>query len=579
MKYLLERVGVSRATLRGVHNVSHGKASMSPWILIFDVVVVLGMALLAGSLAERFRQNAIIGYLLTGVLLGPAGFGFVREVSEIQAVSELGVALLLFAIGLEFSLTKLRELGPLAALGGTAQLVLTAAFSAAVAHALGLSPAEALALGAAISVSSTAVVLRVLVDRAELESSHGRNALGILLLQDLALVPLGLLVTAAGKEQSGVHALRELLSSGAWAVVFVALSYVTVRFALPSLFREASALRNRDLPVVLAVFVALGSAWASHGLGLSPILGSFVGGMLLAETPFAAQIRADIGPLRAVLVTLFFASIGLAVVLPSATELLHVCLIAAAILVLKAAVVTGILTAFRRGFREAVATGVTLAQTGEFSFVLLDLGLTLNVVSRAAFQMLAASSVLTLLATPYLISLGSRLDQITRDVQDHLRRKGGTQRKAGRGLVLVVGYGPAGQRTTEALKAAKIPFLVLELNPSAVAAHRNATPMQVGDATQAGILEHAGVGQALALVVTTPDPRTSQLIVHQARRLAPRIPIIARARYHMHAPALLRAGANEVIDEEEVVGESVGAAIVKALGAEFTVPRSDSRQI
>ncbi len=545
---------------------------MSPWVIILDVVVLLGAALVVGGLAERLRQNAIVGYLITGVLLGPSGFAFVQGVSEIQAVSELGVALLLFAIGLEFSLTRLRQLGAVAWLGGTAQLVLTGALAGAASSLLGLGLPEALAVGAAISVSSTAVVMRVLVDRAELESRHGRNALGILLLQDLAVIPLGLAIMAAGKGRGGAEALSELFRNVGLALLFILVSYVVVRYILPGMFQGVSALRNRDLPVVLAVFVALGTAWLSHALGLSPILGAFIGGLLLAESPFAVQIRADLGPLRAILVTLFFASIGLAVSLPLGPGFLHVVLLAAATLVLKAAVVTGIVMAFRQGFRSAAATGITLAQTGEFSFVLLDLGLNENVIARPTFELLAASSVLTLVATPYLISLASRLEELVRGVTDQWERKRVRPSHEGEDAVIIVGYGPAGREATEALQAAHIPYLVLELNWKTVQACRTTIPIEVGDATQAEVLEHFGLDRALGLVVTIPDPRTSQIIIRQAKRLAPHVPIVARARYHRHAPALIGAGANSVIDEEALVGESIGSSVLGTLGSRSAKP-------
>ncbi len=549
---------------------------MSPWIIILDVVVLLGAALMVGGLAERLRQNAIVGYLITGVLLGPSGFAFVQGVPEIQAVSELGVALLLFAIGLEFSLTRLRQLGTVAWLGGTAQLVLTAALAGAASSLLGLGLPEALAVGAAISVSSTAVVMRVLVDRAELESRHGRTALGILLLQDLAVIPLGLAIIAAGKGRGGAEALGELLRNVGLALLFILVSYVVVRYILPGMFQRVSALRNRDLPVVLAVFVALGTAWLSHALGLSPILGAFIGGLLLAESPFAVQIRADVGPLRAILVTLFFASIGLAVNLPTGQGFLHVVLLAAATFVLKAAVVTGIITAFRQGFRNAAATGITLAQTGEFSFVLLDLGLTENVIARPTFELLAASSVLTLVATPYLISLASRLEELARGVTDQWERKQVGPSHEGEDAVIIVGYGPAGREAADALQAAHIPFLVLELNSKTVEACRTTIPIEVGDATQAEILEHFGLSRALVLVVTIPDPRTSQIIIRQAKRLAPHVPIVARARYHQHAPALIGAGANIIIDEEALVGESIGSSVLGTLGSRSAKPNDSA---
>ena len=385
---------------------------MNIWSALGDILSILIVALLLGVLAERLKQNALLGYLLSGVLLGPSGLGLVRQVEEVRQLAEVGVALLLFTIGLEFSLRRLRELGAVASLGGSAQILGTGVVFALLALALHRPFAEAVIIGAALSVSSTAVVLRVLVDRSELDSLHGRNALGILLAQDLAIVPLVLLISAVAEGVDAAAAIARLGMRVGFVFLLVIVIYVASERLVPPLLGLASARNNRELPVILAVAVCLGATWASHALGLSPTLGAFVAGVLLAESPFAEQIRADVGPLRAVFVTMFFASAGMLADLPQGRGLLLVLLAAAVIMIVKALVVGAVIRSFRQPPRVAFATGLSLAQIGEFSFVLLQVGFDAGAVAPETFQILLSASVLTLLVTPYLMSASSQLCEV-----------------------------------------------------------------------------------------------------------------------------------------------------------------------
>ena len=273
---------------------------MDFWTILSQVLVLLSVALVLGVVFERLRQSAILGYLVAGVVLGPATLGWVETEEVVGDIAELGVSLLLFAVGLEFSLKRLWRIGPVGLGGGTLQVLLTGAVAAIVCLALGMSGGTAVALGAMISFSSTACVLRILVDRTRIDSVYGRNALGILLLQDIAVVPLVLLVTMLASSSGGDFG-QLLLAMGRSLIVFVGLTggfWVISNYVLPHLMRASLLARNRELPILLAMVVALGSAWAAHAFGLSPALGAFVAGMVLAESPFALQIRSDIGALR-----------------------------------------------------------------------------------------------------------------------------------------------------------------------------------------------------------------------------------------------------------------------------------------
>jgi CPA2 family monovalent cation:H+ antiporter-2 len=542
---------------------------MEIWSALADIVMILAVALLLGIVAERLKQNALLGYLLSGVLLGPSGLGLVRQVEGVRQLAEVGIALLLFTIGLEFSLRRLRELGAVASLGGGAQIVATGAVFASLALALGRPVPEAVIIGAALSASSTAVVLRVLVDRTELDSLHGRNALGILLAQDLAIVPLVLVIAAVAEGTDAVTALQRLAVRVGLGFLLVVVVYIASVRLVPPLLGLASARNNNELPVILAVATCLGATWASHALGLSPILGAFVAGVLLAESPFAEQIRADVGPLRAVFVTMFFASAGMLADMPSGFGLLQVLAAAAVIMVVKALVVGAVIRLFRQPHQVAFATGLALAQIGEFSFVLLQVGAQAQAVAPETFQLLLSASVVTLLVTPYLMAASSRLSEllVRRWDADAYRPPSADEQRPGRDhqRVIVVGYGPAGRSVVESLRKAEIPLLVIEMNPKTVADNRALIPIEIGDASRGDILQHHHLRWARAVVVTIPDPQTARLVIRQTKLAAPNVPVIARGRYHVHIPRLKEAGADSIVDEEYFTGERLGAELLDAL--------------
>lgn len=540
---------------------------MNIWEVIFEIALVLSVALVLGSLFERLRQNAVTGYLLTGLLLGRAGTGWISNVEHIRLLAELGVALLLFTIGLEFSSSRLKGSGPMAILGGTAQIVVTGLVGGSAAVASGLSTVEAIVIGSAVSLSSTAVVLQVLTDRTELESLHGRNALGILLLQDLAVMPLVLLVLALGDGVAGSTALAKFAFSMGVASALIAVIFLVTKYVFPRLLNIASTYRNRDLPVVLSFAVFFGAAGASHAAELSPILGAFLAGMLLAESPFAAQIRADLTPLRAVFLTLFFTSVGMLAQAPTGRTLLVIVPLALAIMCGKALIVGLVVRLFRQSYGVAVSTGIALGQVGEFSFVLLELGNRQGLLAHETFQTLLSMSIVTLLLTPYAIEGAPRLGEaVARAMSRFLTASPNAAQSAedGRrppGRVIIVGFGPAGRRVAEALGEAAIPFLVVDLNPQTVSANRLSLPIEFGDAARPEILRHLGVEYSRALVVTVPEPHTSELIIRQAKRIAPTIPVVARVRYQTRGSALARAGADRAVDEENLLGWGLAKAV------------------
>lgn len=547
---------------------------MNEWNVLPRIVLLLAAAAVAGLFMRRLKQSALVGYLAAGLLLGPTVFGLVEAADEVALLSELGIALLLFSIGLEFSTTKLKELGQIALGSGVVQIVLTALIITGIALPFAVNSAEAVVLGLGFAMSSTAVVLRTLADRAELDSVHGRNAVGVLLVQDLAVIPLliGVEALAAGGRGGATMASQFAIRVGL-VLLFLVGAWLTARLVLPGMLSAALLSGNRELPVVLAVCTSVGAAWAAHSLGFTPSLGAFIGGIVLAESPFAAQIRADVTPLSAVFVTLFFASVGTLIELPLNLLFAMYLLGGAAITMLvKTVVAAAAVFVFQRSARAAIATGIVLSQVGEFTFVVAETAHQNGVLREEMFQLTLGISITTLLLTPWTISIAPGLaSRLVRRLPPGLRSAAESGRpQPDWHRVIVIGYGPAGQDVVDHLVSQNIRFLVLEMNPNTVQSNHTRIPIELGDATQREILLHAGLGQSLALIVTIPDPATSAMICRTARQLDATVPIVVRARYHQYVPSLAEAGANLVLDEEHMVGGGLASEAIRLFEARIT---------
>jgi len=554
---------------------------MDIWSVLLDILILLLTAMVLGSLCERLKQSAILGYLLAGTLLGPNALNWMPNHQAVATIAELGVALLLFTIGLEFSWRRLRGIGQIALGGGTLQVLLTGLLTVGICLMIGIGWHPAVVIGAVIALSSTACVLRLLVMRAEIDSVHGRNALGILLLQDIAAVPLALVITALGNRGSGVGVIWNMGRAVAMAALLVGMLYVLLNFIVPHLLRSKEAARNRELPILLAIVMALGSTWVSHKLGLSPVLGAFIAGILLATSPFATQIRADVTPLRTLFMTLFFSSIGM---LSNPAWILEhwtmVTIVVAAILFGKTVVSSAVVYGFRYSPGHAIATGICLAQIGEFSIVLAEVARHGQLIGSDLFDLIIAVTVATLFLTPYLIAVAPHIatgvGKLSARSLHELHHSHETKLEPDTNFkdhIVIVGFGPAGRCVAEILAKEHVSLLVVELNPkSAANAQASGFRTYIGDASRAEVMEHLQLGSAKAIVVTVPDPIAEQHIIKLVRLLSPETAIIARLRYHIYRSDLIRAGATMVVDEEEEIGLRIASEAKKMLRATGSEP-------
>jgi len=539
------------------------------WDVLFQLVILLASALTIGMLFERFGQSAILGYLLAGMFLGPGVFNLVSAESGVPVIADLGVSMLLFAIGLEFSARRLFGLGPAAIYGGTFQVAGTLGIAALICLAFGAEGKTALAFGCAVALSSTACVLRVLTDRSELEAVHGRTALGILLLQDVAVVPLVLFVTMLGGEGSLVEVGIGLLKAAGLIIGLVTGFLLLAKYVLPYIMRELSLARDRELLVLLSVVLAIGSALAAHKLGLSPALGAFMAGMMLAESPFATQIRSDIGGLRIIFITLFFASVGmLGDPVWIAENFIPVLGGTALLLAGKTVIITIVGLIFRLPLRYAFAAGLVLAQVGEFGVVIARVAQSTELIDNHLFRLLVSSTLVTLFITPFLIRkaipLGGKIESLfIRNTGSDEKWEDHGEIKEGKELVFIVGFGPSGQRVAEDLKDhPEVSPLIIDMRQDNIDLARSMGHRAVlGDAGSVDFLIHHGISNARAIVVTIPDPRTSTRIVESVRNLNADVSIVARARYHMFVDDLEEAGATIAVDEEYLTGQRLREAM------------------
>lgn len=527
---------------------------MDFWYFIAEVTLLLGSAFVLGALAQGLKQSAILGYLLAGTFLGPLLFNKQAVVS----VAELGVALLLFSIGLEFSLRRLKSMGAFAIFGGMLQVLLTLAVFT-VLFKIVFPLAVSLALGAMVSLSSTAIVLRMLVDRSEIDSSRGRNALSILLLQDIAVVPLVLGVTLLSRGGNLTEVVLQVIKTIGAAAGLVLVFYLLFFHLIPKMLKT-TLFANRELVVLLTIVLAVGATWASHALGLSPALGAFLAGILLAESPFAVQIRSDIGSIRVLFVTLFFTSIGM---LANPVWFLgnwpKVLLWLGLILIGKTLIIYMVSRLFKMGHRISLATGITLAQVGEFSFVLAAIAESGGLISADVFALMISVTILSMFLAPYMVScaepLVASLFRSSHSAHQHPKATSQQSAMDCARRTVIIGFGPAGQEVASALQAEGYTAEIVELNPaSASKATEKKLTVHIGDASSGDLLEHFGLGDAGMVVITIPDPRTARNIITMIRHIAPDAKIIARSRYHLASADLHKAGADITVDEEQTVG-------------------------
>jgi CPA2 family monovalent cation:H+ antiporter-2 len=542
--------------------------------LLQDLVVLLLLTLGIALLFQRFQQPPVVGYLAAGVILGPHGFSLVREVHQVEVLAEVGVILLLFTLGLEFSLATLAQLRRQVLIGGTLQIVLTALSAGAVPLAFA-SWREAALVGGLVALSSTVIVLKLMTDRGEIDTPHGRAAVGILLLQDLLVIPmmLGVQLLAPDSGRGTGSPVGSLLAG----LLVVTAILVAARWVIPRFLAEVVRTRRRELFILTVMMICLGTAWATSRVGLSLALGAFLAGVAVSESEYGAQALADILPMRDTFSALFFISIGM--LLDGGYVVQHPFVVGGAVLaVLGLKILTGTtaILGLGLGLRPAVLGGFALAQVGEFSFVLAQVALGLGLLESDRYQLFLAVAVITMVATPFLFAaagpLAERLStlRLSGRLAAHQQPPGDRPAPPGN-HVAIVGYGLNGSNLARVLREVEIPYVISELNPERVwAARAEGEPIFYGDVNRPEVLEELGLERARALVVAISDAASTRRAVAIARARWPHLTIIARTRYLSEVEPLHRLGADEVVPEEFETSIEIFAKVL----ATYDVPRA-----
>ena len=513
-----------------------------------NFVSTFALGLLFIVVLARLRVPTIVALMLAGVAAGPSGLRIVDSPERVEMLAEIGVVLLLFTVGLDFSLGAVKQIWQRILVGGFLQIAVTAALVAAALMATGSNPRLCIFIGLFVALSSTAIVLNGLATRNELSTPHGRLMIGLLLLQDLAIVVLLLLVPIL----SGKTPIEAALPAAGKALLAIAGVALVSRYALPVLLRFVTSSGRREAFPLAILVASVGTAWASSLLGISRAIGAFLAGLRLAESEYSHQAYAEIRGIRDILGSLFFISLGMLVDLRAAGTFLPTILgVTVSLVVVKLAGASLALLVARASPRVAVTAALGLSQVGEFSFILGRAGLDAGLIPQATWQILLASSIITMMATPTLLTLAPKVGAWARSRKKLKGADAELPEQGYRNHVIILGFGIGGRMVARSLRELRVPYVILELNGATVRAGRQAGEHIVyGDAMSPESLHGMHIERAAAIVSLMSDPGATERMIRSVRTLSATVPIIVRTRYRLEAEKLKALGATIAVAEE-----------------------------
>jgi len=549
--------------------------------LLNDIVVIFGLAIAVLFICHRLRVPAVVGFLLTGIFVGPYGFGLVKAVHEVEIFAEIGIVLLLFTIGIEFSLERLLQIRKSVLMGGSLQVLLTLGATFLIARRFGQAFGEAVFIGFLVALSSTAIVLKLIQERAEVDTPHGRTTLGILIFQDIIIVPM-ILVTPllAGATGDLGESVLVLIAKG---IGIIGLVFVSAKWIIPQVLYQIARTRSQELFILSIVVICLAVAWLTSSAGLSLALGAFLAGLIISESEYSHQALGNILPFRDVFTSFFFVSIGM---LLDVGFLFRqpgtIALIALGILVLKSIIACFAAVLLGFPFRTSILVGLALSQVGEFSFILSKTGVEHGLLAGNIYQMFLAFSVLTMAATPFIIILAPRVADIILRLPLPKRLISGfypvseIKVKGKKDHLIIIGFGVNGRNVARAARLSGIPYAVIEMNPETVRNEQaQGEPIYYGDSTQEVVLQHANIKDARIVVTAINDPASTRRITEIIRRLNPKVHLIVRSRYLQEMKPLYELGANEVIPEEFETSVEIFTRVL----AKYLIPRDEIERL
>ncbi|HET6278436.1 MAG TPA: cation:proton antiporter [Candidatus Polarisedimenticolia bacterium] len=556
--------------------------------LIGPLVLLLAVACLVVLVLNRLRLPPTIGYLLSGVLLGPHVLGLLGQSETVSTVAEIGVILLMFTIGLEFDARYFLRIRRVALGAGLTQILMTILAALLAGMAFGWSIRTSLFVGCIIALSSTAIVLKSLMQQGAVDTLPGRLTVAVLILQDLAIVPMMILLSIPGGTTSEIS--LNLAGAVARATVLLVMTFVLSRYLMPRFLHLTAAGRSKELFLLVTMAICLGMAWVSHLLGVSYALGAFLAGVIIGGTEFAHQTTSDIIPFRDVFSGVFFVAMGMLLDPPYVASAWPAVLVLVAIILIGKTVITTLAVAgFGYPPAAALQVGYNLAQVGEFSFLIAQMGGRQNLIGEEIYKLAIASSVISMMVAPLLIQVSPRLAAVTARLFSGILPGLDRLARASAGIarvveppplsnhVVILGYGTVGRTLGEVLLANKVPFLALELDPDYVRdCRRHQHPVHYGDASSEALMRRVGVDRARFLVVTVPDTVMERAIISRARAMNPGLFILARSRRGTEDENFYLDGADEVVAETFEAGIEFMTRILRRLN----VPKQEvERQV
>ncbi len=548
--------------------------------LLQDILILLGFSVVIVFALQKLKLPSIIGFLLTGVIIGPYGLSLIEALEQVEILSEIGVILLLFVIGMELSIKQLISIKKTVLIGGFLQVFVTILSAGSVYYFLGNSWPESVFVGFLFSLSSTAIVLKTLQDRQQITAPHARNALGILIFQDIIVVPMMLVTPMLGGESTGIA--MDILSLLLKSLVVLAITYVSARYIIPKLMHAVAKTNSKELFLLVTITLCFAVAFITSEAGLSLALGAFIAGLIISESEYSHQATSIILPFRELFTSFFFVSVGMLLELSFfIVNFPVILLLVLVVFVAKSSIAALAVTVLRYPTRTALLTGLSLFQVGEFAFILSKVGIQHNLLTVETNQYFLSVSIVSMILTPFVIifsenianrfiGVSKRIGLDSTKISD--KGKEEVQNHDLENHLVIIGYGVNGSNLAKAAASSNIAYVVIEMNAETVRLEKaKGVPIIFGDATQDHILEAVHLSNARAVVVAVSDNYATKTIIKNIRSHSDSLYLVVRTRYVKETSELIALGADEVIPEEFETSVQIFTHVLQ----NFLVPEDD----
>lgn len=552
--------------------------------LLQDILLLLGFSVIIVFILQRLRLPSIIGFLITGVVIGPYGLSLVEAVEQVETLAEIGVILLLFVIGMEMSIKQLLSIRRTVFIGGLFQVGFTVLVAGLIYSLLGHSWSEAVFIGFLFSLSSTAIVLKTLQDRNEISAPHGRNALAILIFQDIVVVPMMLVTPLIAGESTDVG--TSIFSLFLKTAVVIVITFLSARYVVPRLLHAVARVNSKELFLLVTITICFAVAFLTSEAGLSLALGAFIAGLIISESEYSHQATSVILPFRELFTSFFFVSVGMLLDLGFFVKNIPtIILLVLAVFLIKSVVAAASIALLRYPLRTVLLTGLSLFQVGEFAFILSKVGIKHGLLNEVTNQYFLSASIVTMLLTPFVIIFSEKIANnfigasrrlgLEKAFNSNNRRPEVVKDELENHLV-IIGYGINGRNVARAAESSNIPYAVIEMNAAIVDQERKKkVPILFGDAAHDHILEIVNLSKARAAVIAISDHQATKAIVKNIRSYSESLYLVVRTRYVRETSELIALGADEVIPEEFETSVQIFSRVLES----FLVPEDEIDQL